>query len=118
MFILDQLAERQIAEARDRGEFDDLPGAGQPLPDEDLSLVPPEMRTAYRLLKNSGYIPPELEMHREAVEIALQLATAGEGGERGALYARLSRINLCLSESGHRQLVVPIEYLDKVAERF
>ena len=26
-------AERKIREAMDRGEFDDLPGSGQPLPD-------------------------------------------------------------------------------------
>ncbi len=26
-------ADRQIREAMERGEFDDLPGAGQPLPD-------------------------------------------------------------------------------------
>ncbi|MFT4174347.1 MAG: DUF1992 domain-containing protein [Rhodocyclaceae bacterium] len=118
MYLLDQLAEQMIAEARDRGDLNDLPGAGRPLPDEDLSLVPLEQRMAYRVLKNAGYIPPELELHREAVAIALQLATAGhDQRERAALYDRLSRINLCLSESGHRQLAVPLDYLDKFAQR-
>ena len=30
--IFESLAERRIREAAERGEFDDLPGAGQPLP--------------------------------------------------------------------------------------
>jgi IS5 family transposase len=118
MYLLDELAEQMIAEARDRGDLNDLPGAGHPLPDEDLSLVPVEQRMAYRVLKNAGYIPPALELHREAVAIALQLTTTDKDQhECAALYERLSRINLYLSESGHRQLAVPLEYLDKLAQR-
>jgi hypothetical protein len=30
--IFESLAERRIREAGERGEFDNLPGAGQPLP--------------------------------------------------------------------------------------
>jgi hypothetical protein len=31
--ILDSVVERRIREAMERGEFDDLPGSGKPLPD-------------------------------------------------------------------------------------
>ena len=49
------LAERKIAAAIERGEFDDLPGAGQPLDLDDLDpLMPEELRMAYRILKNAG----------------------------------------------------------------
>jgi Domain of unknown function (DUF1992) len=55
MLALELLAERKIAEAIERGEFDDLPGAGKPLELEDDPLVPEELRMAYRILRNAGY---------------------------------------------------------------
>jgi hypothetical protein len=59
------LAERRIEEAIARGELDDLPGAGRPLELDDERLVPEELRLAYRILKNAGYVPPEVEDLRE-----------------------------------------------------
>lgn len=45
------LAERRIAEAREAGAFDNLPGYGKPLTLEDDSHIPPELRMSYRILK-------------------------------------------------------------------
>jgi len=59
------LAERRIEEALARGEFDDLPGAGRPLELDDDPLVPEELRVAYRILKNAGYVPPEVQTLNE-----------------------------------------------------
>jgi len=65
MNIFAELAEKAILEAQRRGELDNLPGAGKPLPLEDTSLVPPELRMAYTILKNAGYVPPEVAEQRE-----------------------------------------------------
>ena len=54
-----------IAEAIARGELDDLPGAGRPLDLDDDALVPEELRLAYRILKNAGFVPAELETLKE-----------------------------------------------------
>ena len=55
MRALEIIAERRIEEAIGRGEFDDLPGAGQPLELADLDpSLPEELRMAYRILKNAG----------------------------------------------------------------
>ncbi len=51
------IAERRIAEAMAEGQFDNLPGRGRPLQLEDLSHLAPEMRLAYIVLKNSGFLP-------------------------------------------------------------
>lgn len=59
--MLDFIAERKIAEAIANGDFDDLPGSGKPLELDDDSLVPEELRLAYRILKNAGFVPPEIE---------------------------------------------------------
>ncbi len=44
MWLLDQWAERHIAEAQAKGEFDNLVGSGEPLILDDDSHVPPELR--------------------------------------------------------------------------
>ncbi len=54
MLVLELLAEKKIAEAAERGELDDLPGAGRPLELDDDSLVPEDLRMAHRVLKNAG----------------------------------------------------------------
>lgn len=70
MWLLDQWAERHILDAQAKGELDNLPGQGQPLELDDDSAVPPELRTGFRLLKNAGYLPAELEDRKEALNIA------------------------------------------------
>src|SRR5690606_28943152 len=60
---------RRIAEAIERGELSGLPGEGAPLALDDDAMVPAELRTAYRLLKNAGYVPPEVECLREIGEL-------------------------------------------------
>jgi hypothetical protein len=61
MLLFEKIAERKILDAVSRGELDDLPGAGQPLELDDDPLVPQELRLAYRILKNAGYVPPEIK---------------------------------------------------------
>ena len=49
MWLLDQWAERHILDAQTKGEFDNLPGSGEPLTLDDDSHVPAELRAGYRL---------------------------------------------------------------------
>ncbi len=67
--LIDQIAERRIQEAMEAGKLDDLPGKGKPLQLDDDSLVPEELRMAYRILKNAGYLPPELEDRKQALDL-------------------------------------------------
>ncbi len=59
------IAERRIEEAQSAGMFDDLPGAGKPLALEDDSAVPEDLRMAYKLLRNAGYVPEEIAERKE-----------------------------------------------------
>lgn len=59
------LIDRLIRESMERGEFDDLPGSGQPI---DLSENPyeaPELRTVHRLLRNAGFAPAWIEERKD-----------------------------------------------------
>lgn len=69
------LAERRILAAMERGEFDNLPGRGRPLPWRENLLVPPEWRLAFDLLERAGLAPDWIM--RQA-EIRADLATLRE----------------------------------------
>jgi hypothetical protein len=86
--IFARIAEARIREAMARGEFDDLPGAGRPLQLEDLSRVPPDMRLAYKVLRNAEVVPPEVELRREIYSLG-RLLDAADDDEREGLRRRL-----------------------------
>jgi hypothetical protein len=114
---LDALAERRILEAQEAGEFDNLPGEGAPLALDDDALVPEELRAAYRLLKNAGFVPPELEPYCEIRDVEQLLLKADDDTERTRL---LSRINFLLTRAslGRRgSLRIEAAYAERIAER-
>lgn len=118
MSLLDDLAERHIRDAVERGEFDDLPGRGKPLRLDDDSMVPPELRAAYRLLKNSGHLPPELELSREirSVEDLLRASTSAD--ERSRAHRRLSLLRTRLAHArGGEALLEAQDYTGRLLER-
>ena len=75
-------AEKRIAEARDAGAFEHIPGEGKPLDLEDDSSVPAELRMAYKVLKNAGYVPPEIEERKEINSLLDLLECCDEGAEK------------------------------------
>ena len=49
--------------------FDDLPGKGKPLRLDDDSRIAPHLRVSYRILKNSGILPPEMQLRKEISDL-------------------------------------------------
>ncbi|WP_196208070.1 DUF1992 domain-containing protein [Citrobacter sp. Res13-Sevr-PEB04-36] len=118
MWLLDQWAERHINDAQARGEFDDLPGSGELLALDDDSQIPPELRAGYRLLKNSGCLPPELEQRREAIRLLDILAGIHEDDLRyEEVSRRLSLLELKLRQAGLSTEFLRGEYADKLLHR-
>lgn len=101
MWLLDQWAERHILDAQMKGDFDNLPGSGAPLILDDDSHVAPELRAGYRLLKNAGCLPPELEQRKEAVQLADLLKGIREDDPQFAeVSKRLTLLELKLRQAG------------------
>jgi len=99
MWAIEALAEQKIEEAIAQGQLGGLSSAGRPLPQEDLSLVPEHLRAGYRLLKNAGYLPPELyalEQLREAEDLLRRIE---EPGAREQAHKRLRLLEMRLRES-------------------
>ncbi|MGP8050079.1 MAG: DnaJ family domain-containing protein [Desulfobaccales bacterium] len=88
-----KIAENRIQEAIEAGLFDDLRGKGQPLRLEDESHIPPELRMAYKILKNADCLPPELEVRREI--LTLQDLVAGLEDEAEKL-KQMRRLNFLI----------------------
>jgi hypothetical protein len=75
-----QLAENRIAEAIANGEFDNLPGTGQPIDLAEYFAVPAAERAGTALLKNANVVPPEVELWRSIAELERALAAAESPG--------------------------------------
>jgi DnaJ-like protein len=72
--IFARIAEARIQDAIERGDFDALPGRGMPLQLEDMSHVPPHLRLGYKVLRNAGVAPPEVELRREIYRLDREIA--------------------------------------------
>lgn len=59
------IAERRIAQAIENGSLRTDSWKNKPLPLGNDSFVPDDLKMAYKILKNSGYLPPEVETRKE-----------------------------------------------------
>ena len=86
---LESLTEKKLREAIENGEFDDLPGKGEPIDLKENPFEDPDLRVVHRLLRNAGFAPAWIEERKdidaefEAVRIKLSRAWAlfGKGGK-------------------------------------
>ena len=119
MFLIDRLAEERIQQSIKRGDLDNLPGRGEPLQLDDDSHVPPELRAAYRLLKNAGFVPPEIEWRRELSEIEALLTQAENDADSDRIRKRLLVLRLQLEQSGKSgsQLWLQSAYRERLIQK-
>ncbi len=101
MWLIDQWAERHILDAQKKGELDNLSGAGEPLILDDDTFVPESLRAGYRLLKNAGCLPPELEQRKEALALVdLLKSTQTDETTFHEVSRRLTLLELKLRQAG------------------
>ena len=119
MSIFARIAEQRIQEAMERGDFDNLALKGEPLPVEELSHVPEELRMGYKVLKNAGVLPEELELKREIIDLRGLLAACTDEGERSVIRRRLSARQLRFDMLMEKNFRSPawLQYEGKINER-
>lgn len=117
MYLLDQLAEANLEEAIEQGALDDLPGAGLPLALDDDSMVPENLRAAYRILKNSGHLPQELTLYSEIRDVESLIGRIQDAGERASAAKRLSLLRVRLGSERCGDLALHGDYYDAVVEK-
>jgi hypothetical protein len=83
--------ERQIREATERGEFDDLPGAGRPIadldkPHDELWWIKQKLRR-----EHLSCLPPTIALRREAEDALLAASQAGSEDQVRRIVADINR---------------------------
>ena len=116
MEIFLKIAEQRIREAMEKGEFDNLRGMGKPLVFGDETWIPEDLRAAYRVLKNSGCIPQELELTKEVLSLRDLINTIDEDTERLTKIRELNFKLMKLNEMRKKPLCLDRfpEYEDKI----
>jgi hypothetical protein len=119
MEFFTRLAENRILQAIEAGEFDNLQGKGQPLDLDDDSHIPPELRMAYKILKNADCLPPELILRQEVVQLQDLVAAMPDEAEKLKQMRRLNflimKLNMMRPISA--ELLENDLYTPKVLER-
>jgi hypothetical protein len=90
MDFIRKIADDRIRAAMDEGLFDDLPGKGKPLNLEDDSSVPEDMRLTFKILKNAGCLPIEMEVRKEIYNVRQLLNAAIDEDSRRELRRELN----------------------------
>jgi hypothetical protein len=119
MSLLDSLAETRIRDAIAAGDLRDLPGSGQPLPPDEARNVPEPLRMAYRMLRHTGFVPPEIELYREINALTARLAAGEDPQNCPALTRRLRYLELKLAShsSDCRTSLTDPAYASQLASR-
>ncbi|HYM24321.1 MAG TPA: DUF1992 domain-containing protein [Vicinamibacterales bacterium] len=99
----ERIAEQEIQDAMARGEFDNLPNAGQPIDLEEYFRTPEPLRMAYSILKSAKCAPEEVELLKEIRSLERSVAAVGDEPERARLAARLRNRRLQLAVALDRQ---------------
>lgn len=120
MDIFVKIAEHRIREAIDKGEFDNLEGKGKPIVFEEETWIPEDLRPAYRILKNAGYVPQELELRKEVVTLRELMQTIDDDVERLKKIRELNFKLMKLNELRKRPFNLEEfpEYEEKVHNKF
>ena len=119
MDIFAQIAEQRIRDAIENGEFDNLKGMGKPLDLGDESWIPEDLRMAYRVLKNAGCLPAELELRKEVLYLRELINTIDDDKERLKKIRELNFKLMKLNELRKKPLYLDNfpEYEDKFCKK-
>ena len=79
--LLEDHIGRSLSESEKSGELRAAPSYGKPLNFGDgYDETPAELRMSFKMLKDSGFVPPEVELMREIEALRKALADAPEDG--------------------------------------
>jgi hypothetical protein len=116
---LQQIAEQRIAKAIEEGSLKIDGWKNKPLPLDDDSFVPDDLKMAYKILKNSGYVPPEVETRKEIQKLEDLIVKTEDSHQR---VKQMKKLDLLMRKiDAQRSRPASIEhddvYFRKIVER-
>lgn len=113
------IAEQKIAQAMQERDLNSPKWKNKPLPLDDDRFVPDDLKMAYKILKNSGYLPPEIEERKEVKRLEDLIACTEDEHER---LKQMKKLNVLLMKIDAQRpspvnLAEQNDYYQKVVER-
>jgi hypothetical protein len=95
---MDEEIARRLAEAEASGELSGAASYGKPLPEvEGWHETPEALRMPFKILKDAGVVPREVEMFRERAELATRLNACTDPEERAVICQKLSELEQAIA---------------------
>lgn len=115
----DSIVEQRIQEAMKEGKFKDVPGYGKPLDLADDSNIPEELRMSYKVLKNAGVVPKEIELNVEVKRMEDLISGMTDVSDKFKAMKKLNFLKKKIMKSKGRTAIFNIheDYEEKVVER-
>lgn len=113
------IAERRIAQAIEDGTLNIESWKNRPLPMDNDSFVPDDLKMAYKILKNSGFVPPEVETRKEVKQLEDLIARTEDSHERLKQMKKLNVLMMKLDAQRSRPSSIEHDdnYYRKIVER-
>ena len=88
----DEIA-RHLQAMAESGELSRIDGYGKPIPDDaGWNATPEALRMPFKILKNAGIAPPEVEMFHERAKLTASVRDCGDEATRRMLQKKLSEL--------------------------
>jgi hypothetical protein len=113
------IAEQKIIEAMRERDLNSPKWKNKPLPLDDDRFVPDDLKMAYKILKNSGYLPPEIEERKEVKKLEDLITRTEDEHER---LKQMKKLNVLLMKVDARRpfssnLTNQDDYYRKIVEK-
>ena len=86
-------ADEKIKEAIAKGDFDNLPGKGEPLDLDAYFATPEDLRMGYSILKSADIIPEEMQLLKQVEGLKKSLDSCTSQIEKRSIQQQLSEKN-------------------------
>jgi len=95
---MDEEIARRLAEAEASGELAKAESYGKPQPEvEGWHETPEALRMPFKILKEAGVVPREVEMFRERAELAKRVLDCTDPEEQKVLRQKLSELEQAIA---------------------
>ncbi|MEQ6375673.1 DUF1992 domain-containing protein [Bacillaceae bacterium S4-13-56] len=88
------IVEEKIKQAIRDGDFENLPGKGKPLKLDDMEGIPSDLRVGYKIMKNAGMIPEEMQIKKEMITLEELIATCKDPEQKEEYHRKLNEKQL------------------------
>ncbi len=98
MPTLDEEIARHLRRAAESGELQGAKGYGEPLAEaQGWDETPQALRMPFKILKDAGVVPPEIEMFQQRARLRAALRDATTPDEKTAAQRKLSELEQSLA---------------------